>query len=247
MIFRRLKLRSILLNHVALGAVGITHLINLDSIRTLDNYRVNISVSNLGQVRLENQSSITQANIVVRTGFIHRVDKLIVPSYMDVVYPNSCPEIQSRDVQGRCMPCDLRKCPRPTDIMTTRYSRRCVRSMFSYTPYCKAVCRRETKIRQCCPGFYGRACLPCPSGFRSPCSGRGQCDAGILGSGRCKCEAGYAGSACQMCRETDKYGPTCTANRAEPELSSAYHIEQSLNSLLLSYRAEPDLSFVYEI
>ena len=38
------------------------------------------------------------------------------------------------------------------------------------------------QIRQCCPGFYGRACLPCPSGFRSPCSGRGQvrtaCDVG---------------------------------------------------------------------
>lgn len=204
----QVKLKDILLNHVAPGAVGITHLINMETILTMDDYNVNINISKLGQVRLENKASITQANIVVQNGFVHRVDGLIVPSYIDVIYPNFCPTTQSREVQGRCMPCRLRKCPRSTDLMTKRYSGACVQNLAGMG-YCKAICTRETKVRQCCSGFYGTSCLPCPSGFRAPCSGKGQCDEGIIGSGRCKCEEGFAGSACQTCLDTNMYGPSC--------------------------------------
>ncbi|RUS77036.1 hypothetical protein EGW08_015216, partial [Elysia chlorotica] len=87
------KLKTILLNHVTPGVVGITHLINMYTIPTLANYRVNISVTNLGQVRLENNSSISQANIVTKTGFVHRVDQPIVPSYIDILIQNFCPRM----------------------------------------------------------------------------------------------------------------------------------------------------------
>ncbi|RUS77032.1 hypothetical protein EGW08_015212 [Elysia chlorotica] len=90
-------------------------------------------------------------------------------------------------------------------LLQRRYSR--CRS--TYPRYCKAICSRRIEDQQCCSGFYGSACVPCPGGFRSPCSGRGKCGEGRTGSGRCKCTSKYTGTICENCRDPNKFGPFC--------------------------------------
>uniref|UniRef100_M4A4Z0 Stabilin 2 n=1 Tax=Xiphophorus maculatus TaxID=8083 RepID=M4A4Z0_XIPMA len=66
-----------------------------------------------------------------------------------------------------------------------------------------------TETPACCKGFYGPDCSPCPGGFNTPCSGRGQCVEGIRGNGSCICEPNFRGSRCQYCSSFNKYGPNC--------------------------------------
>lgn len=65
------------------------------------------------------------------------------------------------------------------------------------------------QVPDCCPGFFGTLCEPCQGGVGGVCSGRGQCQDGLLGSGECRCHEGFHGTACEMC-ELGRYGPNCT-------------------------------------
>ncbi|KAG9339929.1 hypothetical protein JZ751_022242 [Albula glossodonta] len=56
---------------------------------------------------------------------------------------------------------------------------------------CSLHCNQTVTTPLCCKGFYGADCSPCPGGFTTPCSGRGQ------------------GSRCQYCSSPNKYGPGC--------------------------------------
>lgn len=65
------------------------------------------------------------------------------------------------------------------------------------------------QVPDCCPGFFGTLCEPCPGGLGGVCSGRGQCQDRLLGSGECRCHEGFHGTACEMC-ELGRYGANCT-------------------------------------
>uniref|UniRef100_A0A7N4PTT9 Stabilin 1 n=1 Tax=Sarcophilus harrisii TaxID=9305 RepID=A0A7N4PTT9_SARHA len=71
------------------------------------------------------------------------------------------------------------------------------------------ICLRALeKIPDCCPGFFGTLCEPCPGGPGGNCSGHGQCQDGLLGNGECRCHEGFHGTACEGC-ELGRYGPDC--------------------------------------
>lgn len=65
------------------------------------------------------------------------------------------------------------------------------------------------QVPDCCPGFFGTLCEPCPGGLGGVCSGHGQCQDRLLGNGECRCHEGFHGTACEMC-ELGRYGPNCT-------------------------------------
>ncbi|CAL1528699.1 unnamed protein product, partial [Lymnaea stagnalis] len=74
---------------------------------------------------------------------------------------------------------------------------------------CSKTCLRKIKVPKCCKGFYGSQCLPCPGGFRNPCSGRGECLDTISGTGYCVCQANITGTACEKCKQSKTFGPEC--------------------------------------
>ncbi|KAJ0056918.1 hypothetical protein NL108_000721, partial [Boleophthalmus pectinirostris] len=73
---------------------------------------------------------------------------------------------------------------------------------------CKAVCLKTKAEPQCCSGFFGENCEPCPGPKSQPCSGNGQCTDGTNGTGLCVCTKGFNGTACENC-EDGKYGIHC--------------------------------------
>ncbi|KAF4800298.1 stabilin 2 [Turdus rufiventris] len=64
------------------------------------------------------------------------------------------------------------------------------------------------QTRECCAGFFGQQCQPCPGKAGSACYGNGVCQDGINGTGSCQCEEGFVGTACESCSE-GRYGPNC--------------------------------------
>ncbi|KAM9099981.1 stabilin-1 [Sarcophilus harrisii] len=73
---------------------------------------------------------------------------------------------------------------------------------------CYYTCVKKKEIPDCCPGFFGTLCEPCPGGPGGNCSGHGQCQDGLLGNGECRCHEGFHGTACEGC-ELGRYGPDC--------------------------------------
>ncbi|XP_060060520.1 stabilin-1 isoform X2 [Erinaceus europaeus] len=82
-------------------------------------------------------------------------------------------------------------------------------SGYSFSRGCSYTCARKIQVPDCCPGFFGMLCEPCPSGLGGACSGHGQCQDRLLGSGECRCHEGFHGTACEMC-ELGRHGPNCT-------------------------------------
>uniref|UniRef100_A0ACB8FPB6 Stabilin-2 n=1 Tax=Sphaerodactylus townsendi TaxID=933632 RepID=A0ACB8FPB6_9SAUR len=64
------------------------------------------------------------------------------------------------------------------------------------------------QTRECCAGFYGAQCEPCPQVAGNICFGNGICLDGINGTGFCECEVGFKGLACDSCID-GKYGINC--------------------------------------
>uniref|UniRef100_A0A8C2SSE2 Stabilin 2 n=1 Tax=Coturnix japonica TaxID=93934 RepID=A0A8C2SSE2_COTJA len=73
---------------------------------------------------------------------------------------------------------------------------------------CQPKCAKTIITRECCAGFFGQQCQPCPGKAGSACFGNGICLDGINGSGICQCGAGFVGTACESCAE-GKYGRNC--------------------------------------
>uniref|UniRef100_A0A3P8UTH8 Stabilin 2 n=1 Tax=Cynoglossus semilaevis TaxID=244447 RepID=A0A3P8UTH8_CYNSE len=101
----------------------------------------------------------------------------------------------------------------------------CVECLFSKTEFCpkdtQPVVRRGNSFmflqlngfcshteRQCCSGFFGAHCEPCPGPKGEPCFNKGVCLDGTNGTGVCQCNQGFNGTACETC-QTGKYGVHC--------------------------------------
>ncbi|KAK2489047.1 hypothetical protein MC885_021321 [Smutsia gigantea] len=101
------------------------------------------------------------------------------------------PGIQLALLYGSVPPC-------PTDISLLHLTR----------PVPGPSLRPSRQVPDCCPGYFGTLCEPCPGGRGGVCSGHGQCQDGLLGSGECRCHEGFHGTACEAC-ELGRYGPHC--------------------------------------
>ncbi|KAK2504703.1 hypothetical protein MC885_011744 [Smutsia gigantea] len=64
------------------------------------------------------------------------------------------------------------------------------------------------QTRECCAGFFGPQCQPCPGNAQYVCFGNGICLDGVNGTGMCECGEGFRGTACETCIE-GKYGIHC--------------------------------------
>ncbi|XP_024125650.1 stabilin-1 isoform X1 [Oryzias melastigma] len=74
---------------------------------------------------------------------------------------------------------------------------------------CQHICAKTILQPQCCPGFWGPLCLPCPSWSGKICNFNGACMDGDLGNGTCICNDGFSGFACQDCNNPKAFGKKC--------------------------------------
>ncbi|XP_074054250.1 stabilin-1 isoform X2 [Macrotis lagotis] len=124
--------------------------------------------------------------------------------------PNICPRSQEQGVRKKCSSCERRyRCPSGYKIQKGPqkpciYVSNGIRSIG-----CFYTCVKKIEIPDCCPGYFGTLCEPCPGGPGGNCSGHGQCQDGLLGNGECRCHEGFHGTACEGC-ELGRYGLDCT-------------------------------------
>ncbi|XP_076469573.1 stabilin-2-like [Babylonia areolata] len=210
------KLRTLLENHIFPGRIPITDLVSLQRIRSVANYSFDVSVGDRGRVQLNGKVNISQADIPCRNAVYYHIDGPLIPDHLADILPSRCDAVTNSTVQGRCQPCNAElKCPRESDIFSGEVTEGCqywgwLDGRYTAVSGCKPRCTRTTTIRKCCPGFYGRECLPCPGGHKNPCGGHGECSDQMFGTGFCICDTHFRGERCDKCLDRNKFGPNCT-------------------------------------
>ncbi|BFZ10669.1 hypothetical protein BsWGS_13708 [Bradybaena similaris] len=231
-----IKLAVILKNHIFPGVIGITDLIIAQNhLKSYANINVAVKISPHGQVELDD-AGITKADIPISDGLCHRVNKVMIPSYLKPFINNTCIIQETELVKGSCMPCNQGLCPLWTDTPTGQ-SEECDDYRWHmwhyyfghhnhhsydhrYHPYwenryddfeerCLQICQRHTQKSVCCQGFYGQGCIACPGGSKNPCNGNGKCSDGPSGTGMCTCNKNFIGTSCNQCAKNDTFGPQC--------------------------------------
>ncbi|XP_064631848.1 stabilin-2-like [Lineus longissimus] len=207
---------SILLNHIVRDTTILSEdLVNIQRFKTYGNNFVNVTITELGQIRFDNKANITQSDIPANNGYYHHIDGILIPASIGTILPHRCDEKQYQLVRGGCGPCHrVNPCTAPDDIplnKTTAGCRYWVNLRFRYVAFrgCARLCNRTITTKKCCSGFYSNECLPCPGGFINACNNHGTCDDGYLGNGTCKCEPGFYGRNCEHCTDPTKFGPDC--------------------------------------
>lgn len=186
-------------------------LVYLESARTLQGSALSFScggTENIGEIFInDGKCRIVQRHLVFRAGIAFGIDCLLTPPSLG----GRCDQQNAVDLQMNCGICSafLSRCP---PGMTQKEVQKCDLPSMHITKDtgCRTVCTVNIWQPKCCHGYYGRDCLVCPGGVRSPCSNRGKCDDGHLGNGTCTCEKGFGGMACELCSK-GFYGPTCKA------------------------------------
>ncbi|XP_036187884.1 stabilin-1 isoform X6 [Myotis myotis] len=121
-----------------------------------------------------------------------------------------CLHSHAESLREKCVNCSRKfRCSRGFELEDTPKKSCVYRSGYSFSRGCSYTCAKKIQVPDCCPGFFGTLCEPCPGGLGGVCSGRGQCQDRLLGSGECRCQEGFHGTACEMC-ELGRYGPNCT-------------------------------------
>uniref|UniRef100_A0A8C0JKC5 Stabilin 1 n=1 Tax=Canis lupus dingo TaxID=286419 RepID=A0A8C0JKC5_CANLU len=120
-----------------------------------------------------------------------------------------CLHSHAESLREKCVNCSRRfRCSQGFQLQNTPKKSCIYRSGYSFSRGCSYTCAKKIQVPDCCPGFFGTLCEPCPGGQGGVCSGHGQCQDRLLGSGECRCHEGFHGTACEMC-ELGRYGPTC--------------------------------------
>ncbi|XP_077195862.1 stabilin-2 [Paroedura picta] len=152
-----------------------------------------------------NEAPINYPNVATEKGIIHGLGKVLE------IKKNRCDTNATLIQTTSCLPCIFpRRCPPGTTLVEG--SRQIC---FFYKPYgrsmergCRIQCAKTVITRECCAGFYGTQCEPCPQAVGNICFGNGICLDGFNGTGFCECEAGFKGLACDSCLD-GKYGTNC--------------------------------------
>ncbi|KAF4023976.1 hypothetical protein G4228_016080 [Cervus hanglu yarkandensis] len=121
-----------------------------------------------------------------------------------------CLHSHAEALREKCVNCSRKfRCSQGYQLEDTPRKSCVYRSGYSFSRGCSYTCAKKIQVPDCCPGFFGTLCEPCPGGLGGVCSGHGQCQDRLLGSGECRCREGFHGTACEMC-ELGRYGPNCT-------------------------------------
>ncbi|XP_006892358.1 PREDICTED: stabilin-1 [Elephantulus edwardii] len=121
-----------------------------------------------------------------------------------------CLHSHAEALREKCTNCTRKvRCLKGYQLQDTPQKSCVYRSGLSFSRGCSYTCAKKIEVPDCCPGFFGTLCEPCPGGLGGVCSGHGQCQDRLLGSGECRCQEGFHGTACEMC-ELGRYGPNCT-------------------------------------
>ena len=230
-------LELLIRNHIVKERIiNIPDLVMMKKIVTMANNGIKVSVTDVGQVMLGVNTSISTSQIEVTNGVIHVIDKLLIPDSIETLLPRFCPVKVTKKVKGPCNLCHVSTCENITDIPIDTLVENCYINIpyhhnhfnryvpfwndFSHPivkriPYrrqlgCRQICTRVVSItNECCSNFYGRECYPCLGDHKNPCFGRGTCADGINGNGDCVCDPEFTGTGCQTCVDKNKYGPYC--------------------------------------
>ncbi|XP_033612788.1 stabilin-1 isoform X1 [Fukomys damarensis] len=121
-----------------------------------------------------------------------------------------CLHSHAEALREKCINCTRKfRCTQGFQLQNTPKKSCVYRSGLSFSRGCSHTCVKKIQVPDCCPGYFGTLCEPCPGGLGGVCSGHGQCQDRFLGSGECRCQEGFHGTACEMC-ELGRYGPNCT-------------------------------------
>ncbi|XP_029645215.1 stabilin-2 isoform X1 [Octopus sinensis] len=203
-------------NHLLQTKRTITDLIDSKKMYSLGRTTFRIKISSNGQIHFGPNANMTQSGVPVKNGIVHLIEGLLFPDDLETLVPHNCDNVTFKAVHGECGLCesDLH-CLQPSDIPTDKIYKNCtyqinLKYTYSRRKGCQRICRRKVIDRQCCQGFFGPNCEPCPGGLNNPCYGRGTCFDGINGNGTCKCKEGFGKEACRGCAADDVFGPQCT-------------------------------------
>ncbi|XP_028407950.1 stabilin-2-like isoform X3 [Dendronephthya gigantea] len=119
---------------------------------------------------------------------------------------NTCYRNNDTVVKSKCRPChfSITRC-RPGFRHAGKED--CLYTAFGlHFIGCRSLCVLPGKVRQCCPGFWGKECRACPGKNGVSCSGRGVCNE--TSNGHCECNGHFAGLACERCNG-QYYGANC--------------------------------------
>ncbi|XP_062347248.1 stabilin-2 isoform X1 [Cinclus cinclus] len=153
-----------------------------------------------------NNAPIGYANVATDKGIIHGLEKVLE------IQKNRC-DINNTVIIEKCGICSRpSSCPPGTKEIAgeKKYCVLTENHMRQYTIQigCQPKCAKTIVTRECCAGFFGQQCQPCPGKAGNTCSGNGVCLDGINGTGSCQCQEGFVGTACESCSE-GKYGRAC--------------------------------------
>ncbi|XP_056311873.1 stabilin-2-like [Danio aesculapii] len=172
------------------------------------------NVTTAGQI-LVNGESVIELDVEAKNGRLHSLEGLLIPPSIEPILPHRCDIIKPNRYKGPCVSCTLvSKSTCPTGESLKAFNRGCVFNKKEFglslpSIGCSLICNDTKTTPQCCKGFFGPDCSPCPGGFTAPCSTHGTCSEGIDGNGTCQCEPNFKGSRCQYCADSNKYGPNC--------------------------------------
>ncbi|KAM6176702.1 stabilin-1 isoform 2-T2 [Erethizon dorsatum] len=120
-----------------------------------------------------------------------------------------CLHSHAEALREKCINCTRKfRCTQGFQLQDTPKKSCVYRSGLSFSRGCSYTCVKKIQVPDCCPGYFGILCEPCPGGPGGVCSGHGQCQDRFLGNGECRCHEGFHGTACEMC-ELGRYGPSC--------------------------------------
>ncbi|XP_028254125.1 stabilin-2 isoform X2 [Parambassis ranga] len=156
-----------------------------------------------------NDAQINSSNILSGKGVIHGLSAVLQ------IIRNRCDKVSYEKVPGKCVDCLFHQnkvCPNDTVPDKSVRSKKCMLTRVfedeRHTIGCRATCLHKNIMHQCCAGFFGEHCEPCPGPKGQPCFGNGVCLDRTSGSGVCQCNKGFNGTACETCHR-DKYGIHC--------------------------------------
>uniref|UniRef100_A0A4W2GHQ9 Stabilin-2 n=2 Tax=Bos indicus x Bos taurus TaxID=30522 RepID=A0A4W2GHQ9_BOBOX len=154
-----------------------------------------------------NEAPINYTNVATDKGVIHGLGKVLE------IQKNRCDINDTTIVRGKCGKCPQPPiCPFGTKPLGQEM-RRCLYTIYFMgrrSPFlgCQPKCVKTVITRECCAGYFGPQCQPCPGKPENVCFGNGICLDGVNGTGVCECGRGFSGTACETCAE-GKYGIHC--------------------------------------
>ncbi|XP_045682562.1 stabilin-2 [Phyllostomus hastatus] len=157
-----------------------------------------------------NEAPVNYTNVATDKGVIHGLGKVLE------IQKNRCDINDTTVVRGKCWKCPPHagepSCPFGTKPLSDE-AKRCIYAIYfmgkrSVFIGCQPICVKTVIKRECCAGFFGPQCQPCPRQAENVCFGNGICLDGVNGTGVCECGEGFNGTACETCTE-GKYGVHC--------------------------------------